>query len=146
MILIPDGGTKNCKQIYLLRKRKTLLILSRSALTTNRIGRFGDVRQQYSFGEKCVSSRKRSGTKWTTGRVHLVEDSEIWRILWKLPIQTAEKNFMWRVCHNLLPIKDNLLRRKIVKKPFYPICGRVVEMVYHACVVGVPNSGGCMVG
>jgi hypothetical protein len=129
LILIPDDGTKNCWQIYLLWKSKTLLILSQSALPTNRIGRFGNVRQQYFFSEKCLSSRKRSGTKWTTRRVHLVGDSEIWRILWKLPIQTAEKNFMWRACHNLLLIKDNLLRRKIVKEPFYPICDRVADIV-----------------
>jgi hypothetical protein len=53
---------------------------------------------------------------------------------------------MWRVCHNLLLIKDNLLKRKIVKEPLCPIYGRVAEMVYHACVVGVPSSGGHMVG
>jgi ribonuclease HI len=46
----------------------------------------------------------------------------LWKILWKLNIPNAAKNFFWRACHNLLPTKDNLLRRKVVTEPYCPIC------------------------
>jgi hypothetical protein len=39
---------------------------------------------------------------------------------------------MWRAYQNLLPTKDNLLRRKIVKDPFCPIYERDAETVLHA--------------
>jgi hypothetical protein len=57
--------------------------------------------------------------------------SDIWRILWALPIPNTEKKFMWRACQNLLPTKDNLLRRKVVQEPYCPICGLEPETVYH---------------
>jgi ribosomal protein L37AE/L43A len=53
---------------------------------------------------------------------------------------------MWRACHNLLPTKDNLLRRKIVKEPHCPICGRVTETMYHAMWECPACSGGRMGG
>jgi ribonuclease HI len=59
------------------------------------------------------------------------EVSEVWRTLWSLPIQNAEKNFMWRACRNLLPTKENLLQRKVVSEPLCPICGRETETVFH---------------
>jgi hypothetical protein len=42
------------------------------------------------------------------------------------------KNFMWRACKNLLPTKENLIRRKVVEKPLCPICNLEVETTFHA--------------
>ena len=60
-----------------------------------------------------------------------ITESGVWKTLWKLPLTNAEKNFMWRACHNLLPTKDNLLRRKVVTDPLCPICCRDAETVFH---------------
>ncbi|XP_059446364.1 uncharacterized protein LOC132177903 [Corylus avellana] len=61
-----------------------------------------------------------------------VKESSLWKTLWHLPISNAGKNFFCRACHNVLPTKDNLLRRKVIKEPFCPICEREPETVMHA--------------
>jgi len=38
--------------------------------------------------------------------------------LWSLQVPRALKMFLWKVCHNALPTKENLYRRKITKDPF----------------------------
>jgi hypothetical protein len=60
------------------------------------------------------------------------KESVIWKQLWSAQVPNAAKNFFWRACHNLLPTKDNLLRRKVVDDPNCPICKREPETVLHA--------------
>jgi hypothetical protein len=60
-----------------------------------------------------------------------VEGSDIWQVMWKLQIPNADKNFLWRVCHNILPTRDNLLKRKIIQDPRCPIYGIEVETATH---------------
>jgi hypothetical protein len=43
----------------------------------------------------------------------------------------ASKNFMWRACHDLLPTRDNLVRKKIAIDPMCPICGLKAETTFH---------------
>jgi hypothetical protein len=38
-------------------------------------------------------------------------------------LPNAVKNFIWRACHDLLPTKDNLTRRKVIQDPGCPMCG-----------------------
>ena len=38
---------------------------------------------------------------------------------------------MWRACHNSLPMKDNLLQRKVVSDRNCPICGLEAKTTYH---------------
>jgi hypothetical protein len=38
---------------------------------------------------------------------------------------------MWRACQNILPTKDNLVKRKIIQDPFCPICGLEQEISFH---------------
>jgi hypothetical protein len=57
--------------------------------------------------------------------------SDIWKIIWKLQMPNADKNFMWRACHNILPTRDNLLKRRIIKDPRCPICGIEVKTTTH---------------
>jgi hypothetical protein len=68
----------------------------------------------------------------TPESLNQVKDSPLWKMIWKLPIQNVAKNFFWRACHNLLPTKDNLLRKKVVKDPFCPICEKDPETILHA--------------
>jgi hypothetical protein len=61
-----------------------------------------------------------------------VEQNEMWGPLWKLPIPNAEKNFLWKACHEILPTKANLCRRKVTTDALCPICGLVTprELVH----------------
>jgi hypothetical protein len=61
-----------------------------------------------------------------------VKECATWKQLWSFQVPNATKNFFWRACHNLLPTKDNLLRRKMVDDPYCPICERELETVLHA--------------
>ncbi|XP_059453388.1 uncharacterized protein LOC132183934 [Corylus avellana] len=58
-------------------------------------------------------------------------DSPVWQGLWGLTIANASKNFMWRACHDLLPTRNNLVRKKITIDPMCLICGREVETTFH---------------
>jgi hypothetical protein len=58
-------------------------------------------------------------------------NSDIWKVIWNLKVPNTEKHFIWRVCHDVLPTWENLMRRKIVRDPFCPICGLEVETVSH---------------
>jgi hypothetical protein len=41
------------------------------------------------------------------------------------------KMFIWRVCHNLLPTKLNLFKKRVIDSPLCPICNQVKESVEH---------------
>jgi hypothetical protein len=56
---------------------------------------------------------------------------ELWRCLWKLKIPNAEKNFLWRACHEILPTKASLFRRKITEDALCPICTLEEETCFH---------------
>jgi hypothetical protein len=40
---------------------------------------------------------------------------------------------MWRACQNILPTKDNLVKRKIIQDPLCPICGLEPETSFIFC-------------
>jgi hypothetical protein len=42
-----------------------------------------------------------------------------------------KKNFLWRACHEILPTKHNLFKRKITSDPLCPICGLADETSLH---------------
>lgn len=41
------------------------------------------------------------------------------------------KNFMWRACKNLLPTKENLMKKKVIEEPLCPICKFEIESTFH---------------
>ena len=57
--------------------------------------------------------------------------SEIWKVCWKLNIPNNVKMFVWRACHNILPTKANLFKRKVVNSALCPICTLGEETVEH---------------
>ncbi|XP_059454932.1 uncharacterized protein LOC132185136 [Corylus avellana] len=60
-----------------------------------------------------------------------MEESEIWRVLWQLQMPNSDKNVLWRGCHNILPTRDNLLKRKILTDSRCPFCGIEIEAATH---------------
>jgi hypothetical protein len=72
-----------------------------------------------------MEARERAST--STG----AKTSEVWRQIWKLKLPNAEKNFLWRACHDILPTQEKLFRRKISVDPLCPLCGLVTETSFH---------------
>jgi hypothetical protein len=56
---------------------------------------------------------------------------EFWKALWALLVPNVERNFLWRACHEILPTRESLCRRKIISDPTCPICERDVETGIH---------------
>jgi hypothetical protein len=56
---------------------------------------------------------------------------EFWKALWALSVPNVERNFLWRSCHDILPTRESLCRRKIISDPTCPICERDVETGIH---------------
>jgi hypothetical protein len=59
-------------------------------------------------------------------------DQIAWKTLWALTVLNAMKIFSWRVCHGVLPTRDNLRRRKVLEDPSCPCCLREKETLIHA--------------
>lgn len=56
----------------------------------------------------------------------------MWQKLWALNIPGVVKTFLWRVCNNVLLIRDNLFKRGVTQDLLCPICGLYSETVVHA--------------
>lgn len=56
----------------------------------------------------------------------------LWRKVWSLRVPAVVRSFLWRVCTNSLPTKENLYSRKFVPDPLCPMCGKEVETIGHS--------------
>ena len=54
-----------------------------------------------------------------------------WSTLWKLHIPNKLKIFGWRVCHDILPTRENLARKTIIKDRTCQLCTRGDESALH---------------
>lgn len=57
-------------------------------------------------------------------------EGELWKQLWKAPIQEKTNNFMWRL-NNILPTNCNLAKKGIHLDDSYPLCLSHPEMINH---------------
>jgi hypothetical protein len=58
--------------------------------------------------------------------------NELWKGIWNMRSPNVVKNFMWRACKNILPTKENLMKKKITEESLCPICMLEVETTFHA--------------
>ena len=58
-------------------------------------------------------------------------NSGLWRSIWQQQLPNAEKHFLWRACHEILPTKVSLYLRKVTTDSSYPICEKEDETVFH---------------
>ena len=58
--------------------------------------------------------------------------NEVWVKVWKFHIPNKIKVFMWRACHNVLPMLERLRQRQIIENEWCPICKRALETIIHA--------------
>jgi hypothetical protein len=59
------------------------------------------------------------------------EHNIFWKILWSLQVPNSTKVFLWRACNNILPTKENLLKKEEVNDDLCLICNRDQETAQH---------------
>lgn len=59
-------------------------------------------------------------------------DKRTWKIIWQLNVSQKIKVFLWKAMHNILPVRDNLVRRRVVNSGRCPLCEQENETVEHA--------------
>ncbi|XP_059436514.1 uncharacterized protein LOC132169501 [Corylus avellana] len=74
--------------------------------------------QERSHGEGGASSK---GNGWKF----------FWKLIWGLSIPNSTKVFLWRACSNLLPTRDNLLRRGMDLEVGCFLCSQETETILH---------------
>ena len=55
----------------------------------------------------------------------------IWAVIRKLKIPNKVKVFAWRACNDILPMKMNLVNRRIIADTVCPNCTRFPEIAVH---------------
>jgi hypothetical protein len=61
-----------------------------------------------------------------------LEEKFFWKFLWSLKVPNQVKTFTWRACHDILPTKSNLLKRKVIEEDICPCCNLEKETLFHA--------------
>lgn len=59
------------------------------------------------------------------------EDRMMWRGIWNLNIKKKVQYFLWRACHNRLPVGTNLKKRGIELDEMCKLCGEEKETAEH---------------
>lgn len=59
------------------------------------------------------------------------DDQQVWNRLWKLPIPSKVRTFVWRASSNILPTRANLVRWKVPIDLKCAICGTNDDTVIH---------------
>ena len=54
-----------------------------------------------------------------------------WRYVWRIPVPHKVRHFAWRVCHNILPTKENLMRRKVLQDDWCEECKDEAKTTGH---------------
>lgn len=60
--------------------------------------------------------------------------SGFWKRLWNLRVPPKVKNFLWRACREILPVRERLFRKGIGPSKVCPVCNAEDETVLHALV------------
>nr|POE85851.1 hypothetical protein CFP56_18200 [Quercus suber] len=75
----------------------------------------------------CDEARRKEASSSNAGLV-----AGFWTKIWKLGVPGKVKHFLWRACTNSLPTKLNLVKRKIMNKAVYHLCGQTDKDTLHA--------------
>jgi len=55
----------------------------------------------------------------------------LWTKLWHLSIPPKLRIFMWSICHNAIPTRENLYKRKLLPDPICSLCNTCPETTEH---------------
>ena len=92
----------------------------------------------WPFNSSGVFSIK-SGTKFLKKETNLLaprssqaQDNDIWKRIWRLSVPNKVRNFLWRDCHNTIPVKQSLWKRKLLSDDICEQCRSSSETIFHA--------------
>ncbi|KAH7863159.1 hypothetical protein Vadar_014084 [Vaccinium darrowii] len=60
-----------------------------------------------------------------------VDMKEFWKRLWSLPVSGKIRHFLWKCCHNAIPVQKNLRKRGVLSPIGCPLCGDAKESIIH---------------
>lgn len=64
-----------------------------------------------------------------------VIDSSFWKDVWGARVPQKINIFIWKVYHNILPLRENLWKKKVVQSKICPICHKEDETIEHALLL-----------
>ena len=83
------------------------------------------VKSGYNFLAKEKASSPLAASFLDDGR-------SIWKTLWTLSVPNKIKNFLWRASKEAIPVKKNLVARKVLSEDVCDHCHAATEDVHHA--------------
>ena len=63
---------------------------------------------------------------------HQDDGQSVWKKLWSLSVPNKVKNFLWRASREAIPVKKNLVARKVIAEDVCDHCHVATEDVHHA--------------
>ena len=60
------------------------------------------------------------------------EAPSVWDHIWRLLVPNKVKNFLWKACGEALPVKTNLVRRRVIEEDVCCHCNLKAENGFHA--------------
>ena len=64
--------------------------------------------------------------------INHVVDPAVWKVVWGLKVQNKIRNFLWRAIRNSIPVKSNLMQRKVLTIDSCDHCLAEPEGILHA--------------
>lgn len=83
------------------------------------------------------------GTKWQgtvrkkerwdegTSKQRVANEEKLWQKIWKLDVKKKIQHFIWKACHNRIPMNANLKKRGMKVDTICKQCGEAVETTEH---------------
>lgn len=56
---------------------------------------------------------------------------ELWKLVWNAKVPQKIKLFLWKAIHNILPVQENIYRKRISRTKECPLCMKEPETVEH---------------
>lgn len=91
----------------------------------NRTGRY-TVKSGYN--KACVQATTAEQNRAT---ISFQPPRTLWTKIWKLAIPPKIRIFIWSICHNAIPIRENLYKRKVLPDPLCSLCNTHPETTEH---------------
>lgn len=73
----------------------------------------------------------KGGTAISTSGASSAMSHSDWKWLWSLQLPPKVRTFLWRASNDILPVKVNLMRRRMGSDPFCPFCKTELEYTAH---------------
>lgn len=55
----------------------------------------------------------------------------LWKVIWNAKVPQKIKLFLWKLVHNILPVQENIFKKRITRSRDCPICKKEPETIEH---------------